>query len=273
MLVDGNRWSDDLGGESTVYWVEVIGDTLYQGIPYKKLSCPYLGDIFAREDTVARKVYGRFWGDQETLWYHFAFVGDTVYVPEHGSSPMPYRIDSISPNPPSFTSIYGPSTYPDDPRFYHLRSLASGFDDRHWLEGVGDVKGFLSSAPIVPTGLLCLKDSTNIVLFENPYWMTITVPVPMDSCDQFVLGPQGIASANVEQLMIHPVPTLTEIFISESGMGVRSIEAWSIDGRCHELGAISEGFIDISSLVNGVYTLQLTFSDNKILYGKFVVEK
>lgn len=266
MIVEGHKWSE-YRFEWTTHEVRTLtlnGDTSINGLSYKILnSSGYdsLQHYYLREDTVARKVFYCCGNDGEYMIYYFGNVGDTI---EFGFS-FPYPpayIDSISSVIPWQVSQFSQPVLPPDPKFYYLSN------ELVWLEGVGDIgRGLLFPFQNVTERMLCLKDSSQTMVFENPYWMNEVIP-PIDSCDQVMYYWQSIHELSTFDVLFYA--GAGHVGLPEDLIREADLYMFSSLGRLLAPVYVDRRTLDVNHLSPGVYFISLTDRKGHIRTARFM---
>ena len=252
----------------------IAGDTLIDGIRYININSVYLGEITNntffrfREDTVQRKVFG-LWNGQEHLVYDFSLaVGDTFLVPQPLSSgggvEESYIITSIDTIPignslrKRFT-FQGGSAWPES---------------SYWIEGIGGGAGpFMSHYVFESWSVLrCFSDNDELIYsspFPYPPQYLLQQYPWYEYCDTSVVG---IDERNSETVHIYPNPasSLVRLDVSGTQAQIDRLEAFSALGNAMSITRIDPHSINISDWPSGLYIIRISFSNGTFINTKFL---
>ena len=190
MLVHGNQWNEFVRNLTiapqhqfkNTYLTKISNDTLIDGVSYYKLlttkdefSSIWIDNGYVREDTENRKVYYKPMDHPEILLYDFnARVGDEIQ-----SYDIQFKVDAfITVTSVNYVLIGGKLRKQinveskKDPFYFDGR-------DHIWIEGIGNMDGFLKSTAIYCSGcdrisLLCFFQNGELTYkpentYENTY--------------------------------------------------------------------------------------------------------
>lgn len=266
LAVDGHQWNvityPILSSPDTYTRREKLeGDTIYNGITYKKVYQTYdtsgtswaLTLNYIREDA-AQKVYINYYFQWEKLLYDFSLtVGDTFFI--DGVMPIVVTAtDSIALNNGQLRKRLKLER-PDEPFWL----------PDYWIEGVGSVAGPFNHFGFwytdYPDKLLCFYENETLLYPENPAFCFFT--------DTKTLN-------NYQIIKVFPNPATDKLHIVDQQYlnDIDLIQVFSADGRLMlnqtVNGAVNE--IDVAGFPQGLYCLTLFTENGQRYISRFVRE-
>lgn len=249
----------------------VAGDTLIGGIAYTNINSVHLGQITTnafiqfREDTVQRKVFG-LWNGQEHLVYDFSLaIGDTFFVPQPLSGGEEfYIITSID------TVLVGNSMR----KRFTFQGVETLPENSFWIEGIGGGAGpFMSHYVFESWSVLrCFSDNDEL-LYSSPF------PYPpqyllqqypwYEYCDTSVVGVDDRNSATVH-IYPNPASNLVRLDVSGTQAQIDRLEAFSALGNAMNIARIDPHSINISDWPSGLYIVRILFSNRTFTNTKIL---
>lgn len=282
MLKEGARWNEYVTlYDGCNYTLKIAGDTLLNGVTYKKIkedpACGLFiprGDFrYLREDTLERKLYeGVGEGFNEIILYDFSLsVGDTFH--NSGFTIVLDSISTIIDNP--FFCGAASNNIPDllikKPRVFYFNG--GGSIPAVWIEGVGSLSGLFSSDTAWSGG-----DITTILCYENLmdgqlfHYVYCREPVPCRSTGLNAVTTNNLVTNNF--IKICPNPANDFLLIELLQHNLHQIINHSIYDATGRLlinqNELIDDKIDVSSLSDGVYFLEVTTNSYQKYTHKFI---
>ena len=215
------------------------------GEPFEIDTNFVLGSTFIREDTSNRKVYAIESGEaSEYLLYDFTLQkGDTFSIGDYNL--LLNTIDSIQLHNGDYRKRY---------MFYN------SFDEPFFIvEGIGSLNGLLNTDYVVGLGfsidIICVKEN------ETPIWGY--------SCNYGYVNTEIL---NLESPKLFPNP-FTDLISIQGLSDVETVKVFSASGKL--LKTIKERSlqkIDLSEFQNGVYIVELTDFNNRVLLKQKIIK-
>jgi len=263
LVVENNTWNVMVAGVgpnfdtvfSTVSY-KLTGDSVINSVTYKKMyqsweEIPETWDLygFMREDANKKVWLKTEFVTQEFLMYDFSVLaGNTVTV---GQDPVALLVDSIT------TVIISDTerqkfwfSCPDNQYYFET-----------WIVGVGSDKGIVWSGSALLVGgfheLLCMSNNGEQIYMNPKHDFCYINTVKID---------ENIA----ESIQIYPVPATDNLKINNlNSFEINSISIIDFSGRSIKVFEPNSGFIDLSTLISGIYFIKISYENGEIV-KKFV---
>lgn len=306
-VVEGSKWKE----VRCNYWTGVLhgiyhvdnwrieGDTIFNGVVYKKIynyqedykhaiihnlskdSLISATDYFyggIREDDQKVYIYSTDFYEPDSplseklMFDYSASVGDTVTI-----WCRYYYLDYIIEEKQSVLMNDGKSR-----NKFILRPPGPGIVDMSFIEGIGSSYGIIGSY-IASTNdqmqhLLCFSINDTIIVENTPEYTSNCLFEPIqESCNTIVLNVEDKANSS-GFLSVYPNPITTELFIETTNNQVNLI-AYKLYNLTGSLILSSESIsddthsIDVSMVPSGVYFLAVNLDNSETIVKRIVVAK
>lgn len=270
MLVSGNQWNELAENISLppeyqyqrTYITKIGSDTLINGVSYYKLlmakdelSSIWLNNGYIREDLEARKVYYKPQKDeQEILLYNFNVLDMQV-----GNGIQSYDIQSktnvlLSVGSVEYDYIGGKNRMIATIRSTSLDVNCICYEDHIWIEGVGNMDGFLRSTMAIP---LDGSDKMSLLcFFQNEELVYKNQKTNIEDCFIYKLISSNIETLSFDNYYALQNPVDDILSVSCSDNTISRIEIFDNFGRQVYSQAYKET-INVSSFPKGLYFLKV----------------
>ena len=283
MLVSGNKWNELTENISLppeyqyqrTYITKIGSDTLINGVSYYKLvtakdelSSIWLNNGYIREDLETRKVYYKPQKDeQEILLYNFNVLDMQV-----GNEIQSYDIQSktnvlLSVGSVEYDYIGGKNRMIATIRSTSLDVNCICYEDHIWIEGIGNMDGFLRS-----TMAIKLNGSDKMSLlcfFQNEELVYKPENTSIEDCFVYKLTSSNIEIFSFGNCRIFPNPVDDILNISCLDNTISRIEIFDNLGK-KVYSQTYKDTIDVSSFSKGSYLLKLYDTNEQISVFKII---
>ena len=277
------------GVNQYLYQYTMGGDTVISPYTYKKIylsglhtNCIPPGGYFynymggLRQDTVNKKVYFKWPGYNDTLIYDFSKnVGDTLHLTgmflANRDTPTTFKFAITSIDSVLVGAYYHKRFNYHDSVIFSCCPYDNYSFNTSIIEGVGSICGLLSNY-LDTTNVLVHSPGSGgygdiLICFSHN---TDIYPSDSTSCT-LVINDIGIQQYHTNNnITIYPNPASNNIQVSYTGNSI-SKEITLVDMLGNEVIATKETTIDISTLANGVYFINLKTSEG-LVTKKLVVQ-
>ncbi len=237
------RWAYRTQLEAFAYWTlyylngdTTINQTIYHVLNRRQLhershNINVLDDIYFREES--KRIYFKNidYTEEEILTYDFKLtVGDTFYLKNVDT--LVVKVDYTE----------------DGRRILKLESFNLEYEGIKitdtWIEGIGSNSNLLK--PDFFSGLMCFKGDNDRFASCGYIDEILAVPAPV------------IAKS---QNRVYPNPVSDKLYFQVNNNRYNTYKIFDIQGKLMKLKEIEENFIDVSSIPEGTYLLQLIGKD------------